>query len=480
MRPRLLQSFVLVVLFWFCATTVWWSFQRPEVNLAALRQLKSLLPFLPFEPPAQAAILGSLAVQKNVLVYWTFPMLVGTVVSAMIGYGIAWLLARGKAQEREAREQGKGVYRGVTLTVGELPLPRTYPRDSLTLSADEDESLARLTAGELALLGDILGTISAHPAAYVGESAAASLLDHTLEVVEPALARPRFPGLTAIVAAAHEMGKILAFESDGAGGWKEKMTVDKGATIILRTLESWHRLPNPERAAVLAAVQFHSTPERIPEPDGDKAAAQLAKDLLAATDDSRQEVEQAAKETALAAVQSNESASLSDQIFEAFIQALPTLAFQHRGLPKAVPAAAWKLGNRVFLLEIRVREQVTAKLPDQLRSLLTPAPKQRPRVQPFTVELLKAFAKRGWLVTEVNGTALPADEALWNVQAGKLEFKGVMLVTVPDEYMQQLPQQDSMYDLAITGPLYTPTTPVFSRNAAVLEGMLTPPPGAAR
>lgn len=455
MRPKLLQSFIVVFFFWFLVTTLWWSIQRPEVNLNALIALKGLMPFLPIEVPQEAGILGSLTVQRDVFLYWSLPMGIGAVLSALVGYGLMWLKARGTAEERDMREKGHGEYRGTTLTVGELPVPLTFPRDEIELSADDDEALSRLTAKELKLLGDILGTASAHPAAYAGDGVTSSLLDHTVKVASRALEAQRNPGLAALVAASYELGKITAYKKNKQDNWALSKPQDKEAAKVLRTLESWWALPEMERNAVMLAVKFHDSPREMPEVESDTQALRLAKELLFKTEDVRVATVQEAKEEVLEAARSDPSRPLSEQVFDAFLQALPSLSFQSRGLPKGVAAVAWKVGRRAYLLEIKLRDTVMAKLPADIRGALQPDPKVRQRLQPFTQELLKALQERGWLVTNINDVKLKPSEAVWNVKAGKLEFRGVIAIEVPEEFMPQLPADDSMYEVTVTGPLFT-------------------------
>lgn len=470
MRPKLLKSFITVALFWLIATTFWWSLQRPEVNLAALQKLKELMPFLPVHVPTDASILASLGVQYNVLLYWTFPMLVGVLLSGLAGYGALWWKARGKFQDRAAREAGSGEFRGVSLTVGELPTPVALPKDDIDLGSDDDDALARLTDRERRMLADILGTISAHPDAYPGEGITTPLLDHTLNLASKALTSVRNPGLSAIVAAAHELGKITAYKKNEAGDWTKSKNHDKEAAKILGLMDSWFALPYQDRNAVMMAVKFHSTPRTLPEVDSDPQIYRLARELLTAADDTQQTVVVEEKQRTL----EKSAGELPDVIFESFVKALPQLSFQNRGLPKGVAAVAWKVGTRVYMLEIKLRETVMAKMPADVRGALTPNPKERSRLQPFTLELLKALDTQGWLVKKVNETKLDTKEALWNIKAGKLEFKGVIIIDVPAEYVPQLPSDDSMYEVSVSGPLFSQGAGVSMSKNDLLGSVLKP------
>lgn len=457
MRPKLLKSFLVVLLFWFVGSTLWWTLARPETNLIALHSLQRLLPFFHIGEDTTSGILGAWKVQLTVLVYWTLPVLVLAAVSGVAGLGAIWIKAYGKFNERAAREAGHGSFRKVTLTKGELPMPTRLPCDNLELGSNDNEALAKLPKEQVAVLGEILGTISAHPDAYAGEGVTGSLLEHALNLAAKALTHHRHPGLSAIVAAGHELGKITAYKRNDDGSWKNTAPHDREASRILSTFDSWWGLPELERTAVMCAVRYNGKARFIPDMNGDASSYRLARDLLSAADGVTSEALAEEKQKTLDRSESLEKKELPDVIFETFTRSLSQLSFQSRGLPKGVQAVAWKVGKRVYMLEIKLRETVMAKMPQDVRGALTPNPKERVRVQPFTFELLKALDARGWLVRKIEETQLEVKEALWNIQAGKLAFKGVIIIDVPDEYVPMLPSGDSMYDVAVTGTLFTPS-----------------------
>ncbi|MDO8416277.1 MAG: hypothetical protein Q7S87_08720 [Agitococcus sp.] len=451
MRPKLLKSFTIVILFWLFATSMYWSFQKPEINLAALVKLKGLFPFLPVTVPTEARILGSLAVQRDVFLYWSIPVLIIAVVSGIAGFVFVWMLALKSDKSRTARETGSGNFRGVTITLGALPVPDVLPKDDIDLGSDDNEALNRVTERERRLLCDILGTISAQPKAYAGPGITIPLLDHTLNLVTKALSHRKYPGVSAIVAAANELGNLTAYQLKDKGDWVSTKSHTKESARILASLDSWSALPLQDRGAVMLAVKYYTTPRLIPELDGDPQTYRYARELLAVADDAQMEVVTEEKQRTL------EKTELPDVLFDAFLRALPQLSFQSRGLPKGVQAVAWKIGSRVYLLEIKLRETVMAKLPQDVRGALSPTQKDKQqKLQPFTHELLKALEVHGWLVRKIDAIKLDAKEALWNVKAGKLEFKGVIIIDVPPEYLSQLPTEDSMYEVAVTGSLFTP------------------------
>jgi len=468
MRPKLLKSFITVTLFWFIATFLYWSISNPRVNWESLQHLKNAFPFLPFAVPEAPSVTDSLSTQVLVLQYWTLPVLGLTALSGLIGWGFAWMRARRSFGERASREKSSGNFRGMRLTLGTLPQPAVLPRDELDLSAADSEALARLTEKEKALLGQILGIASAHPDAFSGEGNGATLLEHMLNVASKALERTRHPGMAAIVAAAHELGKITAWVRNDAGIWVLTKNHDREASKHLASLDSWWAMDKDSRTALMLAVKYHSNPRQLPDVDGEQRIYRMARDLL----DTASEVQVAAvveeKQRTL------EKHELPEVLFEAFVRALPTLSFQSFGMPKNVPAIAWKVGNRVYMLEIKLRETVMARLEQDVRGALTATGKDRSKLAPFTLELLKSLDAAGWLVREIGPMKLDTREALWNIKAGKLEFKGVIVIDVPPEKLEMLPAQDSAYAVSVVGPLFQQPGSVAISKADLLGDVLRP------
>jgi hypothetical protein len=289
-----------------------------------------------------------------------------------------------------------------------------------------------------------------------------------LNVASKALERQRNPGLSAIVAAGHELGKITAWAKNEENQWVLLKNQDREASKHLTALDSWWDMDKESRLALLLAVKYHSNVRQMPDVDGEHRIYRLARDLLDNASEAQASAVVEEKQKTL------EKHELPDVLFEAFLRALPTLSFQSFGMPKNVPAIAWKVGSRVYMLEIKLRETVMGHLSQEVRGALIPSSKDKSKVAPFTLELLKALQAKGWLVQEVGKMRLDTKEALWIIQAGKLEFKGVIIIDVPLEHQDMLPPADSAYAVAVSGPLYSqPGAVVVSRNE-VMGDMLRP------
>lgn len=437
---------MFVAFFWWTVTTLWWSLSDPELNRQALAAVAHTFWFLHLSVPDHISILDAFTVQREVLVYWTLPIAVAVGLFAGIGQGLVWMGARKKADERSSREQAGLEYRGINITLGALPRPRGLKRDVLELSTEDSDKLETLTEKEKALLLEILGTLSANSQAYAGDGHAVTIVELAIAAVEQALSHKSRPGLAAIVAAANELGKITAYSKDGGGTWLLTKNLCRESATHLANLPGWWNLPTEDRMAVSFAVRYNDNPDTLIDTGGNRGVLNLAKSLLYKAAAATEKASTEERERVLA------KQELPDLALKVFLDNLNQIPFQD-GLPKGVPAFGWKLNGRVYLLEIKLRESLLAKLPEDVRGALSA--KEKRGLHPFTIELLKAFNAKGWLVKEHNGVKVTAREALWNIQAGKLPYKGVIVLDIPPEFREMLPSKESIYKVEITGPLFS-------------------------
>ena len=474
MRSRLLKSFLTVFLFWASATTLWWSVQQPHVQWSSLLRvhdsiLGKLFPVT--MPPAD--IFSSLLVQKLVLTHWSLPVLILALVSLLVGVGAVIGYTRMVEKERDKSAKGAGEHQGISVTTGELPAIRTLPRDDISLSG-EPELVASFTPSQLTLFEQILGTLSAHPDAYPGAHSGVgirgALLDHTLQVCTQALQRKRNPALAALSAAGWELGKLSAYSQRDDKSWSRVRDQGVEAGLALPSMPALFELPAMEREALLLAVRYHEDPRQMPEVEGNLEAYRLAWDLLAYAEEAADKVIETQVAQTLAETE-------PDSVFSVFMQELPQLAFQNRGLPRGVPAVAWKTGRRVYFLETKLRQLLSDKLPAHLRDALNKAKKGK--MYPLTEALAKSFDERGWLVKSAQEINLTADEALWVVRAGRVDFNGVLVVDLPDDLRTSLPADDTPYEMAVIRPLFAKVSGTVAPPDFIGEMLTRKPPAPA-
>lgn len=623
MKLELIKSFAIVAGFWFLVALGMWTLASPDTNLLALKRLDTLMPFLGLNPPERLSILDAWKVQLQVLFYWVIPMVAVAAVSTLGGYLFISRVALRRFRERLAREKAPEPYRGVHLTMGEMPV---LVGSAANVLGDLEASgifECFTSQAELNLMRKLLEIIDAHPQAY-GGSTGDTLWDSVIWKLEAASKVPHYTSLVMLTVCAWEAGKIRAYPERSRVQEPAKWVKhpDKMAAQVMSATEEWAALPLDIRETLVLTTSFFSqvklmpsyidlpavskqskqivylcqslykaldqlaaeraiaratseinaelgdsakgiasatsvlpeveeltvvTPETNPELEkhlanwadkhvpaeenvvvpvesvapvkSDKAeefkqativtAATVTKPVVPAADkpkpkpaapvapvapkvatpsavadpfaglvladlsDLDEMIEQQEKGASGSVIADG---SLEDVVFAHFMKALPSLAFQSKGLPKGVNAVAWKVDNRVYLTEIKLRETIMAKLPADLRASLTP--KDKPKVQPFTQALLKAFEVRGWLVTTINNVSINAEEGLWNIKAGQLDFKGIIVIDVPEANMGQLPDGNSMYKVEVLGPWKTSAVknkdPGMSVSRTSLAGLLTP------
>ncbi|MHB1666112.1 HD domain-containing protein [Thiomonas sp.] len=475
MRKQLLKSFLFVVLFWWTATTLWFSVTNPDVNLQALRRLAAFAPWLPLTVPKSASALNALSMQLQILHYWSLPMLGLTGLLSLTGAGLSMLFSWGRLKARAAREQaGAGGWRGLRITLGEIPRPQELPtvEADLEVESTPDPVLAQqlrdMAPGYRKLVQDVIKILAAHPEAYTGAGHGVSLLEHSVGVLEAALRRcsSETDPLLPIAAVAHDLGKITAFEPDGEGGWLRVKWHDKETARILATLPSWWSLEPGERQALLLAIKYDHSSGRMPFfPDSIRARALALQSALAGADRAVTAVE---KENVLA------NHTLPELAVEAMMRALPILPLHVAGSapPKGVKAAGWKKAGILYLLEHQCRERAMATLDEEVAAALGGNYRPQHKLARFTEELLKGLHQQGLLITEFNGGKVPPDEAMWVIISGTKEFKSVIALRITPEMALKLPEADTAYDITVTGSLKPRAPGELAATDVNLAGLL--------
>ena len=476
MRTRLLGSFLFVLAFWWLVLSFWWFTAPPQEALQRLTDAAALLPWAHHLPSLKPTVFDFWKIQRDTVDLWTGPLTLVWIAAALLGTALVWGFAYGLHRRREGRLVPSATYRGVGITIGVLPAPASGERAEVSIDAASKELRelhSRIDPLERAVLEDLLAMLAAAGLDQAGQ---------TLERVERALTLPA-PGLACIVEVACDLGESPHVRAR-----------------IISSLPSWWSLAPVPRYGVLLAVKHRGEALKlVPQMTGLPEASKLAREVLFALDGSepeesawkkkgpfylieggaapeRESAEPPASRAAgdaghvrEAQLQGTEAAEQTEMpsdapaapappkkpagLIDIFCRELPNLPLHTGfGAPKNVPMG-WKRKGRLYLIEKTLAETLWHKLPADLKEQFREAP-AGPR-SPVTRALLEVLHLEGWLVTKNGLDELDAKDALWVVRSGKIDFKGVIVLSkLPESLMDQLPTEDSKFEMTILRPLF--------------------------
>ncbi|WP_026186444.1 HD domain-containing protein [Thioalkalivibrio thiocyanodenitrificans] len=449
MRPTLARSAFVVTLFWWIVGLVKFSAGDPANNLSAARRLAETLPWLGLDLPESVAAHNAIHVQIQVLSYWTLPFLLVAATIALIGYSSVWISAFSTHRQRVCREQGKGDYRGLRVNLGAFPQPPELPRRTVKLKAAGPvaTALGAMPEGAAELTREVLGTIAAHSEAYVGEGhGEVTLLEHTLRVMRKGFEIEDMDPLLPLVLAAHDLGKITSYLKRG-GSWVVTRMHDKESARLMTLLPSYVRLCEEDRTLARLAVRYSHSIWQAPV---EESMVDRLKGLVS-------QMKQAdGKATGEEKSEFLENLPLPEMVWRAFSKALCEVSLQVPGLPRKIKAAGWKVGDRLYLLELAIHKAAMKHLDSHTRAALGENYRQYNKIAPFSMALMEQFNERGCLVKRVGEAKLGWEDALWKIRAGSLEFNGVIIIDLAqaEELKALLPGEDTLYEIEVLAPMF--------------------------
>lgn len=444
MKSRLLKSWLRIVMLWWLGVTVFWAMS--DLRIASTWQRLT-------GHTVSVNALNSGLLALDILRRWSLPVILLTLASATLGVGVVWFVCRISAsgRQRRVRADDRGSrWQGVSLSMGLLPKPAwaDVPISGVDIEAEGALShrLHAMSEAQRAVFGEVLGLLAAHPDAFVGDGHQGSLLEHTLHVLERLPAACDDP-LLPIAAAAHDAGKILAWQRDKKGQWQRKGWHDDLGGLLLSALPSVERLPENESRILILTLRFAHKRQRTPVMPMWTDTERLRKIQDAITDADH-------TATAVEKKQVLETLDKDTLLMRAFIEALPTMQFQVPGLRKGVQATGWRKGERVYLSEPRLRESVSEAMQkiDANAAAAWSVPRKKGQLAQQTADLIDVLTDKGWIISKID--AWEATPPLWIVQSGTITLRGILIVDLPAEHQTRLPA-DAPYEMTVTGPLFT-------------------------
>ena len=356
---------------------------------------------------------------------------------------VRWLVLRDTALGVGALSAGVGVGALVLTLVGRRRIAHEQPSQTSRLLVTPDQPLdfrapqadPRSTAlyGQVEKLGllsplteQILACFAAspdHPASLADHlNVPGGLIEHTARTIEimATLAQDRPEDerrLCLVMALAHDLGKLLAYEQSDGGWIDRRLPHDRISGLMIASLPGFYaELLPAHREALLCALRYYHNPEEIPTsapPIGSVLFELMHKaDAIAHNQEmtlGRQQVE-----------------GVKPHLWEAFCAAVPELNInRHRGgYPEGFTS-----GEIVFVLEHALRERTLDRLPTPLKEKL---PIRRPlgKLHPAWPLLVEVLRENGVLAEAVQGRKAN-QSALFNINASKVTYKCVAALSLP-------------------------------------------------
>ena len=448
-RSTLLRSVIALTVFYSLAGMVAFYAMGPEALQAWLEARGFWDADRGDINPANAASAATEAVVARVDAVW--PWLVG---GMGVGTLIVLMVVLVGRVVRRYRAKSRGEFRGMDLTITSMPTP-----DPVKFKPIKAQLAGDVPRHHLPLIHQLLGYLQAHPDAYCGDGHGTTLLEHHLGVMDQAFEYEGADPLLPLAAAAHDIGKTIS-HAKLDGEWVRFSPHDKEGGRLLPKFPAWWELPDDERAILLLAVKYEHSPSKMPSTfpgltdKGLRRASTLLQQL--------REIDGLTTRTEKSKVL--ESVDVEELAIDAFLRVIPLVPYQVKGLAKGVKAAGFRVGDRLYLSEPMIREASLTKLGQGVAEALGGGYRAPGKTGQFTQILLKALHDRGWLVTEAEGVpegseasktwTLPADQALWRVRSGIIEFRGMIAVELPEEHHGLYPRETA-YEVTVIGPLRT-------------------------
>lgn len=430
MKPKLFTSWYRVVLFWWMILFFWYTSDNAVIEHA----FKAVT-----GKPMYITGLNALPALWAVLAGWTMPLLLGTAIAITAGYALTLAAMFGLKRKHEIRAKPQPEWNGVTITMGELPKPFWLP--GITQGVEIDG--LPFTGKKLELVNQIFSYLHRHPKAFVGAGHDGTLVEHTLHVLQklPESDEP----LLAVAVAAHDAGKVLAWERK-KGKWVMKGFHDDLSAMIVTQLPAYKDLTDDEQRILFTVLKYgHKWSQRPVESDPDiDARCEKIHAALSKADHSA---------TATEKMRTLTRADIDEVIFNGFINALLSLQFQAFGLKRGTITAGWRVDRRLYLIEPTVRDEILGGMDEGLRAAYSSDFRSHGRMTEFTKDFMRVMDERGWLVKSIEGVA-ENHNGLWSIlsSAGKesdaKRFDGIIILDAPDEFSGYLPKK-TQYEITV-------------------------------
>jgi len=262
MRTNLLRSLCIVFACWYGAALLLWGFADPPQNAAVHARAHAFLPWLIPAPPKEVGILNAWQVQLQVFKSWGSFILAISLGSVAVGLLLAYLRIQKVRNIIHAREAPRGEYRGMKISLGQLPLPDQPPHVEALEIEHDDPLFQNAPQPQRELFSALAGYLAANP--QVPSEGGRPLLDEALERAELAL-RVRRSFVSALTELAYACGRVgLHHRQSNPPKPGEKVGFPKTqgyyAAKVLGAMPQWYALDENTRTEVLFGAKYYENP----------------------------------------------------------------------------------------------------------------------------------------------------------------------------------------------------------------------------
>ena len=450
MKYKLLQSFVFVVSIWYLILFAWFYIDYFTFDFI-------IHVFSGGGTNVDGIDVSMLEPVKQVLTYWTFPSLLITAIAIILGIFLAFLIEFLSIRKKNNIIKPADEWRGIKVSMGKLPLPAWKPElqkcntfilnTVRTLNKNnkpKDNLSEQLESRHLQILCEILSYIDSNKDAFVGPGHGVNLLQHTLDVLKRSWT-PNCDPLTPIVAAAHDAGKVLAWQRHPENNeWRRVGFHDDYGMLLISSLDSFQALDEEEKSVLKICIGYGHKENKIPI---------LSKGLALRVEKILSIVNQMDRlQTSIEKKEVLDKGLSLDVVIDAFIRAVKDSPFNTSETPNGSESICFRKGQTLYLLEPGFRDIFLSKLPEDIAAGFGSGFRKMGNMSPPTVALINYLKEAHWIIQDGNG--MKSECGLWSVQFGKKIFNGVLAVKLPEEILDQLPDE-TPYDVRFDCPLKT-------------------------
>ncbi|MNR71738.1 hypothetical protein D3C71_24160 [compost metagenome] len=155
---------------------------------------------------------------------------------------------------------------------------------------------------------------------------------------------------------------------------------------------------------------------------------------------------------------SHELEGLEVPVWEAFEELLQKIPFASATKKPGIAPAAFRDGRHIFVLELRILEELRAVLTDGDGNRLGSDNPAVDRIihKSVALALVSAAKKKKWLHTRAQGPLGPESD-LWRIRHGRLDYPGVLVMRLPVNYVLKQPNAPHPLSLLDSQPPRAPS-----------------------